>query len=529
MVRCVEAFHLGLTASMMDTALALDAVVRAAPPYLAGLIHQRRIEAFRTVPLDRLFEGAYRIVGDPPPPPDQPEAQFAWSRALYQRVPAAMGTDWLGVGGWRLGLCVGMLIRALRLLWLSPDAASLRLLAGAEQGMGELGHVRELLGSVVSEPAAPSAVREGAERFLTLAEKILFASHSGPLAGDSSVLSEVLAAVESAAFDPALLHKLSAATLPLRDAPSERRMPVAGAPKPVGSSDSTVPADDLLRVIDAAQRAANHEVVPGFSISMSRTSAGVTTWTTLRASGEAESVRIVSGANAASAPSPTVIGQVDANDFQQLAAELVANRFETLALPPGTPAAPPTVPPVQLLVRLDRDTVFIELPASQIDKVPGFAKIVARFESTVHKVENALGATMVAPPASVPAPRPPLRVRVVLKVATMRYVAQGAYLPSGEVTKTWFMIVPGPWFESYEPRSRIDEALQRILQEENTRLRAADPSDQNYLGITSFECWVVTHADAAKRPWLSISPTWERSVCWVVDDTTCTPVSNTDF
>ncbi|MFO0658617.1 MAG: hypothetical protein U0165_02105 [Polyangiaceae bacterium] len=529
MVRCVEAFHLGLTASMMDSALALDAVVRATPPSLIGIVHQRRIEAFRSVPLDRLFEGAYRIVGDPAPPPNQPEAQFAWAHALYQRVPAAIGADWLGVGGWRLGLCIGMLWKALRIAWLAPDAASVKQIPWVESAVASLVQVKDLFGTLVSETSLPQAVRQAAERFLTLTEKIVFISHSAALAGDNSVLSEVVATVEKESFEPSLLHSLSMATLPLRDAPSESKMAAAEPVKAVGTSDSTVPAEDLLRVIDAVQRAAHHEFVPGLSVSMARTSAHITTWVTLRSSGEVEQVKILPGVTKGSAPEPQLLGHVEPSDFQRVANELMSNRFETIALPPGLPPVPPTVPPVQLLVRFDRDVVLVEIPASLVENVPGFAQIVARFDAVVKKAENLLGSTVAAPPTSLPNPPPPLRVRVVLKYTLMRYVAQGAYVPSGEQSKTWFLRVPGPWFESYEPRARIDEALQRIFKEENARMHAAEPNDPNHLAITSFEVWVVTHADASKRPWEALAPTWERSVCWGVDDSTCQPLMGAEF
>ena len=128
-----------------------------------------------------------------------------------------------------------------------------------------------------------------------------------------------------------------------------------------------------MNVVDTISSVARGDAVQALYVSVGRNpSFNRTVWITVWATGEVKAVDTTRDGP------PALVGRVAAGDVQALAKTLIDVGFPNLALPPGTPPAPPTVPPVQLEVRGagPDERAGVSVPASRLDQVPGLKKVV---------------------------------------------------------------------------------------------------------------------------------------------------------
>ena len=105
------------------------------------------------------------------------------------------------------------------------------------------------------------------------------------------------------------------------------------------------------------------------SIQHSSTSAHVTTTTSANLNGDV----FINGSTGA----PQLKGTASIEGIRGVAKAIILSGFPNITLPPGTPLAPPTVPPVE--IRVYRGSIMVQayVPASNLDAVPLFKIVVA--------------------------------------------------------------------------------------------------------------------------------------------------------
>lgn len=98
----------------------------------------------------------------------------------------------------------------------------------------------------------------------------------------------------------------------------------------------------------------------------------------------------------------------------------------------------------------------------------------------------------------------------------------GIHVQSGERQSRWYFRVPDAWAELPVGalNSQVHETMHAIYHATNRRLRAAEPSDPNYLSPQSVTCRVLTPEEEAAKPWLGAgSPAiWEWTPCVLVQE-----------
>jgi hypothetical protein len=123
-------------------------------------------------------------------------------------------------------------------------------------------------------------------------------------------------------------------------------------------------------------------------------------------------------------------------------------------------------------------------------------------------------------------------LEVEFTVTLMRLTEVG-YVESGDRLFVYYFAAPDAWASLPEAtlQSRAFAVAERMYSETNERLRAAEPSDPNYLRAKSTRARVLSAEEASARPWAAAGPpVWDPSACVVVDaDGSFTRVSRDDL
>lgn len=113
-------------------------------------------------------------------------------------------------------------------------------------------------------------------------------------------------------------------------------------------------------------------------------------------------------------------------------------------------------------------------------------------------------------------------------VTLMRLTELG-YVESGDKTFTYYFAAPDSWATLPDAtlQQRVFEAAGRMYSALNARLRAAEPSDPNYLHVKSTRSRVLSQDEASSWPWVSAEkPVWEPTPAFVLHaDGTFEPVN----
>jgi hypothetical protein len=110
-------------------------------------------------------------------------------------------------------------------------------------------------------------------------------------------------------------------------------------------------------------------------------------------------------------------------------------------------------------------------------------------------------------------------LEVEFTVTLMRLTPSGDYVESGDRMFNYYFAVPDAWASLPDQalQSRAFAAAGRMYADTNQRLRAAEPSDPNYLHVKSTRTRVLPPDEASSWPWISANPpVWEPSACFVV-------------
>jgi hypothetical protein len=110
-------------------------------------------------------------------------------------------------------------------------------------------------------------------------------------------------------------------------------------------------------------------------------------------------------------------------------------------------------------------------------------------------------------------------LEVEFTVTLMRLTELG-YVESGDRAFTYYFAVPDQWTTLSDEtlQTRAFATAEQMYRETNERLRAAEPSDPNFLKVKSSRATVLGAADVSGRPWLvAQAPVWEPTPCVVVE------------
>lgn len=109
-------------------------------------------------------------------------------------------------------------------------------------------------------------------------------------------------------------------------------------------------------------------------------------------------------------------------------------------------------------------------------------------------------------------------LEVEFTVTLMRLTEHG-YVESGDRPFTYYFAAPDAWAPLPDAalQQRAFDAAERMYADTNSRLRAAEPSDPNYLKVKSTRARVLTADEASSWPWISAEPpVWDPTPCAVV-------------
>lgn len=110
-------------------------------------------------------------------------------------------------------------------------------------------------------------------------------------------------------------------------------------------------------------------------------------------------------------------------------------------------------------------------------------------------------------------------IEAELTVTLMRLTPNGDYVESGDRSYRYYFAAPEAWarFSDGALQAHAKAAADRIYAETNARLRAAEPTDLNYLAVLSSRARVLAPDEATSWPWLSTDkPVWDASSTFVV-------------
>ena len=163
-----------------------------------------------------------------------------------------------------------------------------------------------------------------------------------------------------------------------------------------------LPADSAEgSILAAVRRIADGGRAPELTVFWLTESAHVASVTSISADG---SVR--RGTKTTKLAERELLGVALADELKTFASELLASGFPHLALPPGHPPVPPTIPPVQCSMTHGTHRLAVHVPASELSAVPGLDRIRYAVVALVDAVKKRIE-TKAAPPPPAPTPHAP--------------------------------------------------------------------------------------------------------------------------